>query len=125
MPQTDTLDNVAYTCMLSYPIVVSHLSFNFLCLLLLYSIYLGASTFSYSSEGSPALAMFRLSLSLNCLKLTTVYQDIFTTSFLYSMYIMVTLALKKHLSSTDLENRPHSALIAFRTPLTSASYSAG
>ncbi len=30
----------AYTCMLSYSIVVSHLSFNFLCLLLLYSIYL-------------------------------------------------------------------------------------
>jgi hypothetical protein len=31
---------VGYTCMLSYPIVVSQLSFNFLCLLLLYSIYL-------------------------------------------------------------------------------------
>ncbi len=30
----------AYSCMLSYSIVVSHLSFNFLCLLLLYSIYL-------------------------------------------------------------------------------------
>ncbi len=30
----------AYTCMLSYSIVVPHLSFNFLCLLLLYSIYL-------------------------------------------------------------------------------------
>ncbi len=30
----------AYTCMLSYSIVVFHLSFNFLCLLLLYSIYL-------------------------------------------------------------------------------------
>ncbi len=30
----------AYTCMLSYSIVVSHLGFNFLCLLLLYSIYL-------------------------------------------------------------------------------------
>jgi hypothetical protein len=32
MAQKDTLDNVAYTCMLSYPIHVSHLSFNFLCL---------------------------------------------------------------------------------------------
>ncbi len=32
MPQKDTLDNVAYTCMLPYPIVVSHLRFNFLCL---------------------------------------------------------------------------------------------
>jgi hypothetical protein len=27
--------NVAYTCKLSYPIIVSHLSFNFLCLVLL------------------------------------------------------------------------------------------
>ncbi len=43
MPQKETLDNVAYTCILSYPIVVSHLSFNFLCLLLLYSIYLSGS----------------------------------------------------------------------------------
>ncbi len=33
-------DNVAYTCMLSYPIIVSHLRFNFFCLLLLYGIYL-------------------------------------------------------------------------------------
>ncbi len=40
MPQKETLDNVACTCMLSYPIVVSHYGFNFLCLLLLYSIYL-------------------------------------------------------------------------------------
>jgi hypothetical protein len=29
-----------------YPIIVSHLSFNFLCLLLLYSIYLNAANFS-------------------------------------------------------------------------------
>jgi hypothetical protein len=43
MPQKETLDNVAYTCMLLYPIVVSRLSFNFLCQLLLYSIYLGGS----------------------------------------------------------------------------------
>jgi hypothetical protein len=35
MLQKNNLDNVVYTCMLSYPIVVSHLSFNFLCLLLL------------------------------------------------------------------------------------------
>jgi hypothetical protein len=35
MPQKDALDNVLYTCMLSYPIEVSHLSLNFLCLLLL------------------------------------------------------------------------------------------
>jgi hypothetical protein len=40
MSQKETLDDVAYTCMLSYPIVVSHLSFSLLCLLLLYSIYL-------------------------------------------------------------------------------------
>ena len=38
MPQNDTLDSVAYTCMLLYPIDVFHLSFNFLCLLLLYSV---------------------------------------------------------------------------------------
>ncbi len=41
MPQKDTLDDVAYIFMLSYPIVVSHLSFNFVRLLLLYSIYFG------------------------------------------------------------------------------------
>ncbi len=35
MPQKDTLDNAAYTCMDSYPIDVFHLSFNFLCLVLL------------------------------------------------------------------------------------------
>ncbi len=40
MPQKDPLDDVAYTCMLSYPFV-SLLSFNFLRLLLLFSIYLG------------------------------------------------------------------------------------
>jgi hypothetical protein len=34
MPQKDTLDNVSYTCMLSYPIVVSHLRFIFLSLVL-------------------------------------------------------------------------------------------
>ncbi len=37
-------DNIAYTCMLSDPIIVSHLRFNFLCLLLLYSIYLCGCT---------------------------------------------------------------------------------
>jgi hypothetical protein len=31
----------------SYPIIVTHLSFNFLCLLLLYSIYLNGQGFSY------------------------------------------------------------------------------
>ncbi len=35
MPQKDTLDSVAYTCMLLYSIDVFHLGFNFLCLLLL------------------------------------------------------------------------------------------
>ncbi len=35
MPQKDTLDSVAYTCMLLYSIDIFHLSFNFLCLLLL------------------------------------------------------------------------------------------
>ncbi len=49
LPQKENLDKVAYTCMLSYPIVVSHLSFNFLCLLLLYSIYLCGNT-----HGAPA-----------------------------------------------------------------------
>ncbi len=34
----------AYTCMLSYFSVVSHLSFNFLCLLLLKCIYLSVYT---------------------------------------------------------------------------------
>jgi hypothetical protein len=34
---------VLYTCVLSYPIVVSHLSFSFPCLLLLYCIYFGGS----------------------------------------------------------------------------------
>ncbi len=37
-------DKIAYTCMLSYPIIVSHLRFNLLCLLLLYSIYLFGCT---------------------------------------------------------------------------------
>ncbi len=41
MPAKETQDDVAYTCMLSNPTVVSHLSFKFLRLLLLYSIYLG------------------------------------------------------------------------------------
>jgi hypothetical protein len=35
MTQKDTLDSVAYTCVLLYSIDVFHLSFNFLCLLLL------------------------------------------------------------------------------------------
>jgi hypothetical protein len=34
----------------SYPIIVTHLSFNFLCLLLLYSIYLNGSLCSKKSE---------------------------------------------------------------------------
>jgi hypothetical protein len=42
MPQKDTLDDVC-TPVCSYPIIVSHLSFNFLCLLLLYSIYLNGA----------------------------------------------------------------------------------
>ncbi len=42
MPQKETLDKAAYTCLL-YPIDVFQLSFNFLCLLLLYSIYLNDS----------------------------------------------------------------------------------
>jgi hypothetical protein len=47
MPQKETLDSAAYTCMLSFSIVVSHLSFNFLCLLFLYSIYLGGAIATY------------------------------------------------------------------------------
>jgi hypothetical protein len=58
--QKDTLDNVAYTCMLSYPIVVSHLSFNFLRLLLLYSIYLGG----YNNP-MPELTLFPSQGSMN------------------------------------------------------------
>ncbi len=42
MPQKDTLDNLR-TPLLSYSNVVFHLSFNFLCLLLLYSIYICGS----------------------------------------------------------------------------------
>ncbi len=34
----------------SYPIIVTHLSFNFLCLLLLYSIYLNGKYFIYRHE---------------------------------------------------------------------------
>ncbi len=66
----------AYTCMLLYSIVVFHLSFNFLCLLLLYSIYLcgchpsellcwltviwsGAPTNSNSLGGAPTVFSFR------------------------------------------------------------------
>ncbi len=41
MPKKDTLDSVAYTCMLSFPIDVFHLSFNFLSAVTL-DIYLGA-----------------------------------------------------------------------------------
>ncbi len=51
MPQKDTRDDVAYTCMLSYPIVVPHLSFNFLLLLLLYSIYLSGTTTIIPAQG--------------------------------------------------------------------------
>ncbi len=39
-PRRTPCGQPAYTCMLSYSIVVFHLSFNFLCLLLLHSIYL-------------------------------------------------------------------------------------
>ncbi len=49
VPQKDTLDNVAY--MLSYPILVSHLSFNFSPYLSLYSMYLsGHIIYTHSSE---------------------------------------------------------------------------
>jgi hypothetical protein len=51
MPQKDTLDDVAYTIMLSYPIVISHLSFNFLFLLLLYSIYLSGTKTIIPAQG--------------------------------------------------------------------------
>jgi hypothetical protein len=45
MPHKDTLDDVVYsTPVCSYPIIVTNLSFNFLCLLLLYSIYLNGYT---------------------------------------------------------------------------------
>ena len=36
--------------MLSYSIAVSHLSFNFLCLLLLYSIYLSGLVYPYDAS---------------------------------------------------------------------------
>jgi hypothetical protein len=48
-------DNLAYTCMLSYPITISHFRFNFLCLLLLYSIYIcGFSPHVHACGGGSA-----------------------------------------------------------------------
>jgi len=47
MPQKDTQDNVAYTCMLSFPIDVFHLIFNF---------YLYAATLVYLSQWSAPCA---------------------------------------------------------------------
>jgi hypothetical protein len=40
-----------HTPVCSYPIIISHLSFNFLCLLLLYSIYLNAQIFQPPQQG--------------------------------------------------------------------------
>jgi hypothetical protein len=47
----------------SYPIIVTHLSFNFLCLLLLYSIYLNAQDIglaSYSNNLSTVLGVLEV-----------------------------------------------------------------
>jgi hypothetical protein len=45
-------------CLLSYPIVVSHLSFNILCQLLLYSIYLdGNKGFVFLVPGQGVLVL--------------------------------------------------------------------
>jgi hypothetical protein len=53
----------AHIYMLSYPIIVTHLSFNFLCLLLLYSIYLNvpASQCTHTNMHpiSPMLVSYR------------------------------------------------------------------
>ncbi len=62
----DTLDDVAYTSMLSFPIVVSHPSFNFLCLLLLYSIYLSGPYTVKKIDGIPGL--FLIESSWDCVK---------------------------------------------------------
>jgi hypothetical protein len=72
---------------------------------------------SYSSEGSPALAVFR---QQNCLTLTK-------PGIPYNLLPLscVTLAfIKKHRSNIGLEIRPQSAFTAYRAPLPSANYSA-
>ncbi len=72
----DTLDNVAYTCMLSYPSnVVSHLSFNFLCLLLLQvSISVGTpGTGFYSIAPIPHQPNSDISTLKQCLFLAQFY----------------------------------------------------
>ncbi len=77
-------------------------------------------TLSYSSEGSPALAVFRphyLQIVFSWLHL-----DFLTTVFLY---LVVTLAFKKNpMSSIGLEIRPQRAFSSFRVLLPSANYSA-
>ncbi len=72
-------------------------------------------TLSYSSECSPAFAVY-VQVSLNRLKLTHAYLAGFLTYFLH----FVLAVLKTHRSSISLEIRPQSAFTVFR-----ASYSTG
>ncbi len=58
MPQKDILDDIAYTCMLAYPIVVSHLSFNFLCLLLDYYIVSISVDYPYLLLNNPTRQLY-------------------------------------------------------------------
>jgi hypothetical protein len=79
-------------------------------------------TFSYSSEGSPALARsVQPSLITNCRKLTSVYLDFLTTYFLF---LCGDIVLKKDGSNICLIFRPQSVFTAFRALLPSANYSA-
>jgi hypothetical protein len=77
-------------------------------------------TLSYSSEGSPALAVFRPHLSLNCLKLTI-------PGFPHNclpVFCGDIGFLKNPRSGVGLEIRPQSAFSACRAVLPSANYSA-
>jgi hypothetical protein len=73
--------------MLTYPVIVSHLCFNFLCLLLLYSFYLCGSYLAESTLWKSALLVSLLSV-----------QDFTETSFsnLTSIYMVIILIWKNH-----------------------------
>jgi hypothetical protein len=86
-------NNVAYTCMLSYPIIVSHLPFNFLCLLLLYSFYLCGSYLAESTLWKSALLVSLLSV-----------QDFTKTSFSNLMEQMEGKVQLKHFYKNQSKN---------------------
>jgi hypothetical protein len=58
----------------SYPIIVTHLSFNFLCLLLLYSIYLNGSEAGVLDEPYSRHSVHRRSVHA-CLLLGACFLD--------------------------------------------------